>query len=91
MREVVISLFKDKKNSEIIVLEKGENTLSIQPYASEIDGLQLVFKYADGKKKCLQIYETGIARTIENISLFESFWFEYHTSDKNYSVNVTLN
>jgi hypothetical protein len=91
MREVVLSLFKDKKSSEIISLEKGENLLSIQPYSSEIEGLQLVFKYPDGKKKFLQIHETSVARTIENISLFESFWLEYHSSDKNYFVNVQLN
>jgi hypothetical protein len=91
MREVVLSLYKDKKCSEIIHFEKGENTLSIQPYSSEINGLQLVFKYPDGKKKLLQIYETGVARTIENISLFESFWFEYNSSNRNYFVHVKVN
>jgi hypothetical protein len=91
MREVVLSLYKDKKCSDIIRFEKGENTLYIEPYSSELDGLQLVLKYPDGKKKFLQIYETGVARTIENISLFDSFWFEYHSSDKNYFVNVELN
>lgn len=91
MREVVLSLYKDKKCSETIRFEKGENSLSIQPYNSEIGGLQLVFKYPDGKKKMMQIHETGIARTIENISLFESFWFEYNSSNKNYFVHVILN
>jgi hypothetical protein len=91
MREVVLNLYKDKKCSETISFEKGENSLSVLPYPSEIEGLQLVFKYHDGKKKMMQIYETGIARTIENIGLFESFWFEYQSSKHNYFVHVQLN
>jgi len=89
-RELILGITHDKKHTDTIFFNKNENVLAIQPFSSQISGLQLVLKQLDGKKKTISIYETGVARTIENVGLFECFWFDYDVSDRDYFAQIML-
>ncbi len=90
MREIVASLPVDKTKSEIITIKKSENTLIIVPFISNVKGLYLVFKYPNNKIQYMRIYETTLSRTIENLKLFESFWFEYISIDISCHIQLTI-
>ena len=90
MRSLILSLHLGKTSSETVKINPSENTFTIWPFRSNITELQLIFKYQNGEKKIFAINETEIERSIENVKIFESFWFEYATTDMNYSLNVLL-
>lgn len=90
MRSLILSLRAGKTSSEIVKINSPENTFTLLPFRSNMTDLQLIFKYQNGEKKIITIYETELERTIENIGIFEGFWFEYSTTDMNYPINVLL-
>ena len=90
MRSLILSLSVGKANSETVKINHPENTFTLLPFRSNMRELQLVFKHRDGDKKVFTIYETEIERNIENIGIFESFWFEYGATDMNCPVNILL-
>lgn len=90
MRDLILGLYKDQTNSETVFITYPENTFTMFPFNGSITGLRLVFRYYHGKTKTIIIHETEMGRTIENIGIFDSFWFEYKSTDKNYSVRVSL-
>ncbi len=90
MRSLILNLREDKTYSETININMPENSFTLLPFKSNVKGLRLIFKYKNGEKKPVAIYETELMRNIENIGLFECFWFEYAGTDKSYPLNVLI-
>jgi hypothetical protein len=92
MRDLIIELPAGKAQSEPVQLNKSESELTILPFTVDVKEIYIVFKFHVDLKRYTKIEETNIKRTIENIGLFESFWFEYTPPVKNnYSIKVHIN
>ena len=90
MRSLILSLCVGQTSSKTVQINPPENTFTLLPFRSNMTDLQLIFKCHDGEKKIFTIYAAEIERNIENIGIFDCFWFEYATTDMNYPLNVLL-
>lgn len=90
MRSLILSLCVGQTSSKTVQIDQREHTFTLLPFRSNMTELRLIFKYRNGEKKIFTIYETELERNIENIGIFDCFWFEYATTDMNYPLNVLL-